>query len=196
MTRTANRFPVFAVGLLAATLSGLNWAADPANMPVWAGVLAAALIALAVNAFALNGQTDAARERDRNLRRSLFLGLGLVSLALGVAFANEFGLAEGADKRATLVGIGLILAITGNMLPKTVLPLAARGRNPARQAAAERFAGRVFVLCGTAFSICALLTPLNWVTVTTGLCGLTAFLAALTACFWVARTPDQTIQED
>jgi hypothetical protein len=195
MTRTANRFPVFAVGLLAATLSGLNWAADPANALIWAGVLAAALAALAVNAFALNGQTDAARDRDRNLRRSLFLGLGLVSLALGVAFANEFGLAEGADKRTTLVGIGLILAITGNYLPKTVLPIAAQGRNPARRATTERVTGRIFVLCGLAFAVTALAAPLDYVTLATGAFGMLAFISAVFAWFWVAGGPHQT-QED
>ncbi|MCF8879638.1 hypothetical protein L5876_07420 [Hyphobacterium sp. SN044] len=195
MTRTASRFPVFAVGLLAATLSGLNWAADPANMPVWAGVLAAALIALAVNAFFLDGTSDAARERDRNLRRSLFLGLGLLSLALAFAFANEFGLAEGADKRATLVGIGLILAITGNYLPKTVLPIAAQGRDPARRAAAERLTGRIFVLCGLAFAVAALAVPLGYVTLATGAFGMLAFISAVFAWFWVAGGRQQT-QED
>ncbi|MEN0653626.1 MULTISPECIES: hypothetical protein [Hyphobacterium] len=195
MTRTANRFPVFAVALLAATLSGLNWAADPANALIWAGVLTAALAALAVNAFAWNGQTEAARERDRNLRRSLFLGLGLVSLALGVAFANAFGLAGGADKRATLVGIGLILAITGNYLPKTVLPIAAQGRNPARRAAAERVTGRIFVLCGLAFAVAALAAPFQYVTLATGAFGLLAFLSAVFAWFWVAGGGQQA-QED
>lgn len=195
MTRTANRFPVFAVALLAATLSGLNWAADPAHALIWASLIAAALIALAVNAFALNGQTEAALERDRTLRRSLLLAFGLISLALGFAFANEFGLAEGADKRATLVGIGVILAIMGNYLPKTVLPIAAQGRNPARRASAERVTGRIFVLCGMAFAVAALAAPLDYVTLATGAFGMLAFIAALAAWFWVAGGGQQA-QED
>lgn len=196
MTRAPLRTPVFVLALVAAALSGLNWASDPADAWLWAGTLAAALLALAANALVLTGGSEAAQARDRVLRRSLILAFGLISLALGFAFADQFGLGEGADKRATLVGIGLILVLTGNMLPKTVLPLASRGRNPARQAAAERFAGRVFVLCGAAFVLCALVTPLAWVTVSTGICGLIAFFAAIIACFWVARGPANTLQED
>ena len=190
------RLPLFAVSLITAALAGLNWAADPSNAVIWAGMLVAALLVMTVNAFVLTGKTDKARKRDRALRSSLVMALGLIALALGFTFATRLGLSEGMDKRATLVGIGLILVFTGNMLPKTVLPLAARGRNPARQAAAERFAGRVFVLCGIGFALCALFTPLDWVTLTTGICGLIAFFAALTACFWVSRGPSPTLQED
>lgn len=184
---TTSKLPLFALALLTATLAGLNWASDPVHAPMWAGILLAAVLAMAANAFWLNGETEAAVQRDRVLRRSLMMAMGLISLALGFAFANEFGLGEGADKRATLAGIGLLLAITGNYIPKTVLPLASRGRHPARQAAAERMTGRIFVLCGLAFAIAAIVTPLDYVTLVTGAFGLTAFFAAMTACFWVAR---------
>lgn len=191
-----SRLPLFALTAVTAALAALNWSADPSNALVWAGAIVLVLAVMAANAFAMNGTSDTARQRDRTLRGSLMMGLGLIALALGFAYATEMGLGEGLDKRATLVGIGLILVFTGNMLPKTVLPLAARGRNPARQAAAERFAGRVFVLCGLGFALCALFTPLAWVTITTGICGLVAFAAAMSACFWVSRGTSQTLQED
>jgi hypothetical protein len=114
----------------------------------------------------------------------LFLAALMFAALMGFALAGEFELV-GRDLAKRGVGsmFGLIMAISGNYLPKVVLPVRARRRNPARAMAAERAAGWIFVLAGLISVAIWTLLPIEKVMLTASLVGLGAFL--LVAANWV-----------
>jgi len=108
--------------------------------------------------------------------RAMVFTIGcLVALLLAVAAAKKLGYAE-ADltKRGAGALFGIILATAGNALPKLVRPLSER-RDPAAAMAAERFAGRAFVLAGIAIVPICLLTPIAYALPLSSIIGLGAF---------------------
>jgi len=75
-----------------------------------------------------------------------------VTGVMGFAVAKELGSIDGyLAKRSIGIILGLLLIMMGNFLPKIVRPLAEQAGNPARAMAAERFAGRMFMLGGLAY---------------------------------------------
>jgi hypothetical protein len=103
---------------------------------------------------------------------------------MGFALAGEFELIErNLAKRIVGSMFGLIMMVSGNYLPKVVLPVSARRRNPARAMAAERAAGWIFVLAGLISVAVWALVPIEKVMLTASVIGLGAFL--LVGANWV-----------
>ena len=102
--------------------------------------------------------------------------LGLCAILIAFALAKEFGLV-GSElaNRAVGMSIGAVLIVTGNALPKFVLPLSIRTQNPERAMATERFAGWTFFLTGFVFVAAWLFVPLEHVKLVSSLVGLGAF---------------------
>ena len=112
---------------------------------------------------------------------ALIIG-GLVVAVLAFAAAKEFGIVEGAvAKRAVAMIFGVILIVTGNLLPKLVLPLSAQRRDPVRAKAAERIAGWILVLAGILYITVWFLTPPADAMLISSAIGLGAFVLASAA---------------
>jgi hypothetical protein len=132
---------------------------------------------------------------------AIFTGLGLFGGVVVAALGKEFGFIE-PDVATRTVGVlfGAILMVSGNYLPKAVMPISARRKNPARAMAAERFAGYVFVLAGLASAIVAFTTTAGGVIFLSSMTGLGAFV--LVGLNWLIllvggkASPEQSIGGD
>ena len=88
--------------------------------------------------------------------------------------------------RSIGVGIGVVLILTGNILPKFVLPLAVRKGGPKWMTELERFAGWAFFITGFVFGLAWLIVPLPYAKVVSSTLGL---LGCLVVCgVWLWRT--------
>ena len=114
-------------------------------------------------------------------RSTLMIAMGLCAVLIAIAVGREFGLIGGEfGKRAVGMMIGAVLIVTGNVLPKFVLPLRIRAQHPAQAMATERFAGWTFFLTGFVFVLVWLFAPIEYVKVVSSAFGLGAFLIVLT----------------
>ena len=110
-------------------------------------------------------------------RLAIFGGISLFVGVIVVAMGKEFGMIEPDFAKRTIgVLFGTILMISGNYLPKAVMPASARRRHPARAIAAERFAGYVFVLAGLSSAVVAVTTTAGGVIYLSSIIGLGAFV--------------------
>jgi hypothetical protein len=112
--------------------------------------------------------------------------LGLVAVMSAIGIGKETGVIEhDLAKRGVGIILGLMQIAAGNLLPKFRL-FDAPGRDPAQTLAAERFAGWVFVISGTAYVIIWAFTPMSSVILISSIVGLSSF--ALVAFDWIRRT--------
>jgi hypothetical protein len=110
---------------------------------------------------------------------------GLVALLIAIAIGKETGVIENhVAKRGVGIIFGLMLMGVGNLLPKFRL-FDSPGRDPAQTLAAERFAGWVFVITGTAYVIIWAFAPMSTVMLVSSIVGLSSF--ALVAFDWTRR---------
>ena len=101
---------------------------------------------------------------------------GSMLAVMTIALAKEFGgLDNDTAKRAIGLIFGVILMSVGNILPKIVLPLEADWQNPTKARAAERFAGRMFVLAGLVYISVWLFAATDSRMIISSLVGLSAF---------------------
>ncbi len=101
---------------------------------------------------------------------------GLFTVILAFAVAREQGILDpDVARRVVAMGFGVMLLIIGNALPKLVRPLRTVGNDPSRVMAADRFAGRIFVLAGTVFVALWAFAPAEHVMLISALVGLAAF---------------------
>ena len=99
---------------------------------------------------------DSSPDRNRNeLRTAAGFAGAIVGIALLSRLAASLGWAHAADlsSRASMATVGVVFVLTGNAVPKTLTPLAAMKRDPARVQAFRRFAGWAWVLTGVAYSL-------------------------------------------
>jgi hypothetical protein len=89
---------------------------------------------------------------------------GLILLAsLAERLAGGLGTAElldGFGQRATMILVGAYLVLTGNTMPKTLVPLASLQCDGTRTQAFLRVAGWIWVLIGLAFVVSWLALPI------------------------------------
>jgi hypothetical protein len=110
---------------------------------------------------------------------------GLVAVLIAIAIGKETGaIGHEVAKRAIGLILGLMLIGVGNLLPKFRL-FDSPCRDPAQTLAAERFAGWVFVITGTAYVIIWVFTPMSSVLLVSSIVGLSSF--ALVAFDWTRR---------
>ena len=141
---------VLVVGALMAIV---NWYLKSEGAFAWA----AALAVLASMAIAL-------RIGGRRSEDAVMLAGLIVTICLSAPLAVAFGLADGdfAD-RATMVLVGAFFTITGNTLPKTLVPLSDHG-DAVRTQSCRRITGWLWVLTGLAMTVVGLALPMHWAT--------------------------------
>lgn len=111
--------------------------------------------------------------------------LGLAAVMGAIAIGKETGvIGNDVAKRGVGIIFGSMLIGVGNLLPKFRL-FDSPGRDPAQTLAAERFAGWVFVITGTAYVIIWAFTPISSVMLVSSIVGLSSF--ALVAFDWARR---------
>ncbi|WP_421785539.1 hypothetical protein [Hyphobacterium sp.] len=178
----ASQGSVISMALLVIMLSALNGWATPDKWLAWTGVAFLALAAV-MAMVACRNLEPATR---RNLYRSLFAAGFSIGIALAFSLGETFNwIPEAASKRTAGVLIGLVLAATGNFLPKAVIPVSARRCHPARAVRAERFVGLVLMMAGIVFAAIWLFAPLEVAKVGSSFAGLVAFGTALAAWMWL-----------
>src|SRR5262245_3145657 len=95
-------------------LAGWNWYLHPDRVVAWA----AALVVLAAMAVAL-------RTQGRRVQDGVMLGGLIIAVCLIAPLAAGFGLNRDFAERATMVITGAFFTVTGNSLPKLLMPLSA-----------------------------------------------------------------------
>jgi len=139
-------------------LAAWNWILRPERALAWTatllfiGCMAAAL-------FVTSRRANNAAEPIRNA--VVFAGM-MLAVALGAKLVTPLGGPETAEisRRTTMILLGFCMAMSGNMMPKTLTPLSALQCDPARIQAFQRFAGWTWVLSGLSFSLAWLVLPL------------------------------------
>lgn len=83
----------------------------------------------------------------------------IIVAALGLDIAKDAGVVTDADERITGVIIGILLAWTGNAMPKRRAEC--DGCDPSAGLALRRFAGWLFVMAGAAHAVIWLVAPIE-----------------------------------
>lgn len=162
-------WPLAACTVVAA-LAALNYAYDPADLWRWALSGSFLLIAWSVFEVLFRG-----RRGINEIRGSVVLAAALLTVTLGFSALDAAGLLgiEGNDitRRAYGVGVGVLLVVIGNFVPKQLEPLLEKQCSAAAIQSLQRFAGWVFVLAGLGYAGAWLVLPLGPAdTVSTTLC--------------------------
>ena len=157
------------VALLVAGLAAAGWILAPAKATTWmiaVGTMAAIWLVVAVmgwvRPFADQGNAE------RRLFTASVIAAGLIlAAALCKALAASLGFGGGptAD-RALGVGVGAVLMVIGNSIPKILSPLTAKRCAPSQVQSIQRLAGWVFALAGLVYAMLWLFAPIpqaqNW----------------------------------
>ena len=98
----------------------------------------------------------------RSAAGAIAVALATVAVAIGLRVANAYGAEIDHETRTRIVTamFGLVIAWSGNMMPKTLTPLARLRCDPARYQARVRRAGWAFVLAGLGWSLSWLVLPM------------------------------------
>ncbi|MEL6363578.1 MAG: hypothetical protein AAFR11_01910 [Pseudomonadota bacterium] len=178
-------YPLSVAALAVLALLALNAFTAPQKVEVWAAMSVAVLAAIGAAPCIARRMSTRSPEERAAIKRSVFLALLTIGVALTTSFLKHAGYADGAvAKRFAGLVIGGVLIACGDQLPKFVPSLAARGRAPARTAAAERFVGRVLVLGGGFYIAAWLLMPIDRAPLGSSLIGFAAFAMAAAAGVW------------
>jgi uncharacterized membrane protein len=152
---------LIAIGIL---LSVANWYLQPDRAAAWSatlilfGVMTLAFAGAIVMSGAVGGRRQAA---DSLAAGTFFAGLMMV-VPLSMSLIKMLGGIDTTEvsQRTTMAVVGLWFVFTGNLLPKTLTPLAARRCDGAGMQAAQRAAGWAWVLTGLAYSAIWIWAPL------------------------------------
>jgi hypothetical protein len=148
---------------LSTLLAAWNWYVQPQR--AWAWTLTLAFVAImTLAALAVRRSKSGASSRrgaDGITGGIVFAGLMLAS-SLGLKLATALGAPGRSDlaQRMLMVILGAFFTFTGNALPKTLTPLAAKC-DGARVQAFQRFAGWTWVLTGLTFATAWLVLPVD-----------------------------------
>ena len=97
------------------------------------------------------------------IKRALLMAGCILGLAWSLAAAANTGLIEPTTTRRLMgAANGIVLAIFGNVIPKTLRPLACEKFDPARAQAYRRFGGWTFTLAGLGSSVAWLTLPMEF----------------------------------
>lgn len=126
-----------------------------------------------------------------SIRDALIVAAVLLGASVAfVAGARMEIIAHTTVERGTGVLIGLLLALIGNDMPKTLEPLAARRCAPSASTAVQRFAGWAFFLAGCGYALAWLAAPVKYANAA-AMASVAASVALVVArCAWTYRSRD------
>jgi len=115
--------------------------------------------------FALSRSSrDAASDRSAaSVTGAVAFGALMMIVPLGVTLAHAYGLVEDPDggRAASMIILGLSLAVAGNAIPRMLPPMSSMPCDGARVQAFQRLAGWIWVLCGLGFATAWLALPVD-----------------------------------
>jgi hypothetical protein len=160
---------VYRVGPALLALGGLlaawNWYLQPERSVAWLAALILFGVMAIVFAAALVMSRASGRRRQTAdpLATATFIASLMMVVPLSMSLIKMLGGIDTAEasQRATMAIVGLWFVVTGNMLPKTLTPLAALRCDGARIQAAQRAAGWAWVLTGLAYAGIWIWAPLD-----------------------------------
>jgi len=156
-TRPLVHFVAVAVTVLVLVLGAVNWYIRPEGAAAWLAAMLLlpvgwGLVVLAVRRAARVEGPATARRAEGAVRGAIILG-GLMLLAglvesLLTAWLGPTGPFVGLGQRSTMVLVGGYLMVTGNTMPKMLVPLSSIGCDGSRAQAFLRMSGWIWVLSG------------------------------------------------
>jgi hypothetical protein len=154
-TRAAYLLPAVGIVLVLA-----NWYARPEAALAWTAALVVLVIMVAVlhrSQLALGAPTaDSASRRGVDwIPISVVFGALMMVFPLSTTLVFSLGGGDGRDlgKRASMVLVGLFLAMQGNLMPRMLPPLSSMSCDGSRMQTFQRRAGWTWVLAGLAFAL-------------------------------------------
>jgi hypothetical protein len=138
-----------------------NWYVQPQRASAWAITLAL-LAVMMLGVFAMRrSKSGAASHRADGITVGIVFAALMLASSLGLKLATALGTTSRSDlaQRMLMVILGAFFTFTGNALPKTLTPLAAKC-DGARVQAFQRLAGWTWVLTGLTFATAWLVLPL------------------------------------
>jgi hypothetical protein len=125
---------------------------------------------------------------SRPVKVTVFGFLALMGVAGAIAAAKTAGIIETTvERRALGLVIGVLVVLTGNLLPKT-RPLSAAGGGRARAMAVERFAGWTLVLAGLSYVALFMFVPLDQARTISSIIGMSAIAVVAANWLWQLRS--------
>lgn len=120
------------------------------------------------------------------IRRALWTAGGLMGAALVLKWLSRDGVITGdVSQRLIQVAIGVVLVISGNVVPKQLDKLSDDGCEPSRVQARKRLAGWTFVLAGLAYAIIWIVAPIDRAPMISMCVVGGAVLLVLVPCLWL-----------
>jgi hypothetical protein len=132
---------------------------------------------------------EEATRRDAGVRSGIVTAGLILVISLGAKLAVALGAVHYGDiaLRATMAIAGAFLAVTGNAIPKTLMPFAALHCDPAKVQAVQRLAGWIWALAGLAVAIAWLTLPINLAEAISFLLLPSAILVTVGRAVWLRR---------
>jgi len=120
-------------------------------------------------------------------KKAVFAFLAIMGAMMAFAAAMRTGYIEsGFERRSIGLLVGVMIVLTGNLLPK-LRPLSSAGKKRVPKAKAERFAGWSLVLAGLLYCAFFLFVPLHQARVISSIVGIVTLSLIAAGCAWLAR---------
>jgi hypothetical protein len=167
-TRPLAHYAALTVTLLVVVLGAANWYDRPERAAAWITAMLVLPVGWGLAWLAgrrtVRTQGETAARQGRGAIRSGIIFGGLIVLTglaetLLAGWIGREELLAGLDERATMVLVGAYLVVTGNTMPKTLVPLASMQCDGARMQAFQRTAGWIWVMSGLTFAIAWIVLP-------------------------------------
>ena len=155
-----------ALPLIGVALAIANWNARPDAAWAWTAAIAMFLVMVAVPwrtqlAFRRSSRDAASIRGLAWVTGAVVSGSLMMIIPLAATLAHAYGLVEGPDggRAASMIVLGVSLAVAGNAMPRMLPPMSSMQCDGARVQAFQRLAGWIWVLCGLGFATAWLALP-------------------------------------
>ena len=173
--------------LVVVGLASTNWYLKPESAGSWAmGAVSMPVIWVIVTLLMRRRPLESYGEAEgRFFTRSIMAAGSILAAALGIKLARTLG-AFDADSLERVWGVvmGAVLVVMGNLMPKTLTPLAAQPRSESHTQSTRRFAGWSFVLAGLAYATVWMVLPVTQANTVAMLICASAVVLVVIRCTW------------
>ena len=187
MTHKRFRTIIATLTFIVVVLAVTNWYFKPENARSWAiGMASMPAIWGIVTFLERRRSLKSYGEAERRFFTGSVIVAGLIlAAAQGIKLIDTLGDFD-MDRleRVWGVGIGVVLVIMGNVMPKILSPLAAQRCSESKTQSIQRFAGWSFVLAGLAYAIVWMVLPVTQANTVAMLICLSSVILVVLRCTW------------
>ncbi len=177
--------------LLVISLAATNWYFKPEHADDWLVAMAAMPVFWLIVMFSLSRRRLASQSEveRRYIFGSIIVAGTVLSGALGIKLIETLTNVDmNPFERFWGIGMGALVVISGNILPKILSPLVEQHCSPAKTQSLQRFAGWSFVLAGIAYAIVWIVLPVAQAGSVATLILFTSVVLVVLRCGWVFAT--------